>query len=102
MKFKVKCKIPFGIISGKIVVDNNNLFEKDKLYDAIVENFKNYKGSYKCIWIKYKDSDTYGPGVRLMFEGNSNDWIKEHYAEYFYSIEQTKRDLKLEKLIQNG
>lgn len=96
--YYVECHTSFTYNYGKITTNVNEfdaIFIKGNTYKMTIEKSKNYIAG----WVKYGGNDTtYGPGGRFMIEGDSNDWIKSHYTDFFLTPTQTEREKKLKEL----
>lgn len=101
----VICKKSFTFYCGKIIetfedsIEFFPLFNEGEVYQCVLES--NKYGSF--LWIRNESSSKkYGPGARFTYE--IYDEVKESaldyplYTDYFYSLIQSSRILKLEKL----
>lgn len=106
-EYYVECHTSFTYSNGEIITDVNEfnvICVKGNLYKMTIELknliVNNTSSNYLSCWIKYSGDDvSYGPGVRLMFEGDSGGWINNHYSDFFLTIEQRERNIKLEQLL---
>jgi hypothetical protein len=102
------CKKPFTFHRGKIVTD----FSDDKLFKPTFYEGEVYLcclEDLSCIWVRNDStSKTYGPGARFTYEDIG---VMKHlrldknvkleyplYTDYFYSLVQSKRELRIRLL----
>lgn len=99
-EYYVECHTSFTYRNGKLIIGDefDDMCIKGFSYKMTIEQHDEYNLS--C-WIKYGSDDSYGPGARFMFEGNSDNWVKYHYSDFFITLEQTKRDKKINELLND-